>query len=65
MARHGRAHELLFRRPSTLRRIQAAGALLWVAYGTAIDAVPVIVANLLVAAAALWSSFTAPGSEPG
>ena len=40
-----------------LRRIQAGAALLWVIYGVAIDAAPVIVANLIVAAAALYSSF--------
>ena len=30
---------------------------LWVMYGLAIDAVPVVVANLIVAGAALYSSF--------
>ena len=49
-------------------------ALLWVIYGVAIDAVPVVVANLIVAAAALYSSIaqrrtegsavTPPRSEP-
>ena len=47
----------LFRGPAALRRIQAAAACLWVAYGIAIHALPVVAANLIVAAAALWSSW--------
>ena len=50
------ASSYFFRQPLTLRRIQAAAALLWVMYGIAIDAVPVVVAKLIVAAAALYSS---------
>lgn len=46
-----------FRQPAVLRRIQGAAALLWVAYGMTIGASPVIVANVIVAAAALGSSF--------
>ena len=45
-----------FRRPEALRRIQAAAACLWVAYGLAIGAMPVVAANVIVAAAALYSS---------
>ena len=45
------ASSYFFRRPLTLRRIQAGAALLWVMYGIAIDAVPVVVANLIVAGA--------------
>ena len=52
------ASSYFFRQPLTLRRIQAAAALLWVMYGIAIDAVPVVVANLIVAGAALYSSFS-------
>jgi len=37
--------------------------LLWVMYGVAIDAVPVVVANLIVAAAALYSSFAPRQTE--
>lgn len=33
-----------------------AGALLWIAYGVALEAVPVIVANVLVLAAAAWAA---------
>ncbi len=44
-----------FRQASTLRRIQAAAAGLWIIYGLAIHAFPVVVANLIVTAAALYS----------
>ncbi len=44
-----------FRRPGALRWVQAAAAVLWIVYGAAIHAVPVVVANALVAAAALFS----------
>jgi hypothetical protein len=43
-------------RPSLLRAIQMLGALLWVAYGLLIGATPVIVANVLVFSAALWTA---------
>jgi hypothetical protein len=43
------------RRPQALRRLQAFAALLWITYGALIHARPVVIANLLVAAAALWS----------
>lgn len=49
-----------FRRQATLRRIQAAAACLWVAYGLAIGALPVVAANVIVAAAAMYSSFLRP-----
>ena len=50
--------------PATLRRIQALAALLWMSYGVLIHAVPIIVANLIVAALAIFSSFRpAQGSE--
>jgi Bacterial inner membrane protein len=41
-----------------LRLTQAAAALLWVAYGVLLHALPVIVANVLVAAVAAYSSFS-------
>ena len=43
------------RRPATLRGIQAAAACLWIAYGVQIRALPVVAANVIVAAAALYS----------
>ena len=58
------ASSYVFRRPSTLRRIQAGAALLWVMYGLAIGAMPVVVANLIVAGAALYSSFALPQGAP-
>jgi len=42
--------------PAALRRTQALAALVWIAYGVALHAAPVIVANLVVASLALWSS---------
>jgi hypothetical protein len=41
---------------AALRRVQAAAAVLWVIYGSLIGAMPVVVANLIVAGVALWSS---------
>ena len=48
-------------RAAVLRRVQMAGALMWVMYGLLIGASPVIAANLLVVAAAAW---TARGRDP-
>ncbi len=45
-----------FAKPSRLRACQMAGALLWITYGVLIGALPVIIANLLVFAAAAWTS---------
>jgi len=42
--------------PAQLRRVQAAAACMWVVYGAIIGAAPVLVANLLVAGVAAWSS---------
>jgi hypothetical protein len=41
---------------STLMKIQAVAACLWIVYGVKMGAVPVVVANLIVAGAALFSS---------
>ena len=49
----------LCKRPSQLRGVQALAAVLWIVYGALIHAVPVIVANLIVAAMAV---FTRPKS---
>jgi hypothetical protein len=46
------------RTPVTLRRVQGVAALAWAAYGIAIHALPVIVANVIVATTAVWSSFS-------
>lgn len=59
-----------FKDQGKLRRVQAVAALLWVVYGAVIHAVPIIVANLLVALAALYSSLAGarmhklPGTVP-
>lgn len=42
-------------RDRTLRAVQMAGALMWVAYGILIRASPVIAANVLVFSAAAWT----------
>jgi hypothetical protein len=44
------------RRPVTLRLVQASAALMWIGYGVLIQAPPVVVANVVVAALALYSS---------
>jgi hypothetical protein len=43
--------------PMMLRRVQALAACIWAVYGAIIGAAPVLVANLLVAGFAGWSSF--------
>ena len=45
------------RQPAALRRLQAVAACLWIAYGLLIGALPVVAANVIVAAAALYSSW--------
>jgi hypothetical protein len=52
------------REPRTLRLTQAGAALLWLAYGIALRATPVIVANVIVASLALWSAWSATPREP-
>jgi Bacterial inner membrane protein len=42
--------------PKRLRLVQAGAAVLWVVYGTVLQAVPIIVANLLVMSVALYSA---------
>lgn len=51
------ASSYFFKKPATLRAIQAGAALLWVAYGLMIQAMPVIVANVVVAGMAVISAF--------
>jgi Bacterial inner membrane protein len=51
------------RRPDAMRRVQALAAALWIVYGVAIKAPPVIVANLVVAALAIISSFRRRDSQ--
>ena len=58
------ASSYFFKRPEMLRRIQALAALLWIGYGVMIHALPVIVANLVVAAVALYSSLRPAAAQP-
>ena len=53
------------KQPATLRRVQAVAAVLWLLYGVMIHAMPVIVANSVVAGVALWSSFRSNRRETG
>jgi hypothetical protein len=50
------ASSYLCKQPTSLRRVQAAAASLWVVYGLIIHAYPVIVANVVVATMAMLSS---------
>jgi hypothetical protein len=59
------ASSYLCKRQVTLRRIQAAAAVLWVIYGVLIHAFPVVVANALVAIVAFYSSFRGQALTPG
>jgi uncharacterized protein with PQ loop repeat len=43
--------------------VQALAALLWIGYGVIIHALPVIVANVVVAAVATYSSLRREGPE--
>lgn len=57
----------LFKSPSTLRLVQTGAALLWIAYGVMIGAIPVVVSNLAVAVMAgylLWRQGRGPSPGP-
>jgi hypothetical protein len=45
---------------ATLRRVQGVAAVAWAVYGGMIHALPIIVANVIVASVAVWSSFGRP-----
>lgn len=45
-----------FHNQITLRRVQAVAALVWITYGVAIHARPIIAANVMVTAVAAWST---------
>jgi hypothetical protein len=49
------ASSYFFKEPRALRLIQALAAILWIGYGAWLGALPVIVANVIVAAAASYS----------
>jgi hypothetical protein len=48
--------------PRTLRRVQGVGACMWGVYGALIHSWPVIVANIIVASAALLTSLRPPAA---
>jgi len=52
------ASSYFFEDPVALRRVQAGAALLWVAYGLVIHSWPVVIANIVVMAIAIWSTFS-------
>lgn len=52
------------RSPRTLRLVQAVAALMWMSYGVAIGARPIIAANLLVAGVAVWTTWRGAGRLP-
>lgn len=51
------------KQPAALRRVQAVAALLWIGYGAVIRSLPVIVANVVVAVAAVYSSLRPPSPK--
>lgn len=44
------------RNPVRMRLVQGAASILWILYGVVIHAVPIIVANILVASLAVFSA---------
>ncbi|HVH67162.1 MAG TPA: hypothetical protein VM716_04790 [Gemmatimonadales bacterium] len=50
------AASYLCKQATTLRRVQAVAALAWATYGLLIHALPIIVANIIVASLAIGSS---------
>ena len=53
------ASSYFFKQPLALRKVQAGAASLWVIYGLIIHAFPVVVANVVVAGVALYSTYIA------
>jgi hypothetical protein len=54
-----------FGRAERIVQVQMVGALIWAAYGVALHALPVVVANVLVLAAAGWKAWhTARAASP-
>ena len=58
------ASSYFFKQADVLRRVQAGAAMLWVIYGLIIHAFPVVVANLVVATVALYSSYADRRRKP-
>lgn len=58
------ASSYFFKQANVLRKVQAGAALMWVVYGLIIHAFPVVVANVVVASVALYSTFLDRRREP-
>ena len=58
------ASSYFFKQANVLRKVQAGAALMWVVYGVIIHAFPVVVANVVVASVALYSTFLEKRREP-
>jgi hypothetical protein len=50
------ASSYFFRKAVALRKIQAAAAVLWIIYGFEIHSAPVVVSNLMVGIAAIYTT---------
>jgi hypothetical protein len=50
------ASSYFFKKAAALRGIQAAAAVLWLSYGIEIHSAPVVVSNMIVAIAAVYTS---------
>ncbi len=48
-----------------MRRVQASAALLWVGYGIWMNALPIIVANVIVAVLAVYTDWKQPRLSGG
>lgn len=53
------ASSYFFKQAAALRKIQAVAALLWIIYGIEIHSAPVVVSNLMVALAAVYTMLQA------
>jgi hypothetical protein len=51
------ASSYFFKTPRPMRRVQALAATVWVAYGVWMGALPIVVANVIVASLALYSDW--------
>jgi hypothetical protein len=51
------------KQPMTLRRVQGVAACMWAVYGALIESLPLVVANLIVATIAIWSSVRQPAAR--
>ena len=57
------ASSYFFKTSRGMRRVQAVAALVWVSYGVLMSAVPIIVANVIVAVLAVYSDLKEPRVE--